>query len=98
MVALTKDGISSVLFYLLTYGFTTLAAFGLLMVVRDADGEATRLSQWAGLARKSPFVADRHDDPAAVDGRHPADVRLHRQVLRLPRRLPRAPGRWSSSR
>jgi NADH-quinone oxidoreductase subunit N len=53
----SKDGISSVLFYLLTYGFTTLAAFGLLMVVRDADGEATHLSQWSGLARKSPVVA-----------------------------------------
>ena len=52
-----KDGISSVLFYLLTYGFTTLAAFGLLMVVRDSDGEATHLSQWSGLARKSPIVA-----------------------------------------
>ena len=57
MVALTKDGISSVLFYVLTYGFSTLAAFGLLMVVRDADGEATHLSQWSGLARKSPIVA-----------------------------------------
>jgi NADH-quinone oxidoreductase subunit N len=54
---LSEDGISSVLFYLLTYGFTTLAAFGLLMVVRDADGEATHLSQWSGLARKSPMVA-----------------------------------------
>jgi NADH-quinone oxidoreductase subunit N len=52
-----SDGISSVLFYLLTYGFTTLAAFGLLMVVRDGDGEATHLSQWSGLARKSPIVA-----------------------------------------
>jgi NADH-quinone oxidoreductase subunit N len=52
-----KDGIQSVLFYLLTYGFTTLAAFGLLMVVRDADGEATHLAQWSGLARKSPIVA-----------------------------------------
>jgi NADH-quinone oxidoreductase subunit N len=52
-----KDGISSVLFYLLAYGFTTLAAFGLLMVVRDADGEATHLSQWSGLAKKSPVVA-----------------------------------------
>jgi NADH-quinone oxidoreductase subunit N len=46
-----------VLFYVLTYGFSTLAAFGLLMVVRDADGEATHLSQWSGLARKSPLVA-----------------------------------------
>ena len=57
MVALTKDGISSVLFYVLTYGFTTLAAFGLLMIVRDSEGEATSLSQWAGMARKSPPVA-----------------------------------------
>ncbi|HET8586941.1 MAG TPA: NADH-quinone oxidoreductase subunit NuoN [Candidatus Limnocylindria bacterium] len=57
MVALTKDGISSILFYVLTYGFATLAAFGLLAVVRDADGEATHLSQWSGLAKKSPVVA-----------------------------------------
>jgi NADH-quinone oxidoreductase subunit N len=55
--SLSDSGISSVLFYLLTYGFTTLAAFGLLMVVRDADGEATHLSQWAGLAKRSPVVA-----------------------------------------
>jgi NADH-quinone oxidoreductase subunit N len=54
---ISEDGISSVMFYLLTYGFATLAAFGLLMVVRDADGEATHLSQWSGLARKSPIVA-----------------------------------------
>jgi NADH-quinone oxidoreductase subunit N len=57
MVALSKDGISSVLFYVLTYGFSTLAAFGVLTLVRDADGEATHLSQWSGLARKSPVVA-----------------------------------------
>jgi NADH-quinone oxidoreductase subunit N len=57
LVALTADGISSVLFYVLTYGFSTMAAFGLLMLVRDADGEATHLSQWSGLAKKSPMVA-----------------------------------------
>ena len=57
VVALTEDGVSSVLFYLVTYGFTTIAAFGLLTLVRDADGEATHLSQWSGLARKSPLVA-----------------------------------------
>jgi NADH-quinone oxidoreductase subunit N len=57
LVALTKDSAASVMFYVVTYGFTTLAAFGLLMVVRDADGEATHLSQWSGLARKSPLVA-----------------------------------------
>jgi NADH-quinone oxidoreductase subunit N len=57
LVAVTKAGISSTMFYLLTYGFATLAAFGVVMLVRDADGEATHLSQWSGLARKSPLVA-----------------------------------------
>jgi NADH-quinone oxidoreductase subunit N len=57
LIALDKDGLSGTLFYLLSYGFTTIAAFGLLTLVRDADGEATHLSQWSGLAKKSPFVA-----------------------------------------
>ena len=57
LVALTKDSSSSVLFYVLSYGFTTLGAFGLLVFVRDADGEATGLAAWAGLAKKSPAVA-----------------------------------------
>jgi NADH-quinone oxidoreductase subunit N len=57
LVALTADSISGVLFYLLTYGFTTIAAFGLLTLVRDADGEASHLAQWSGMARKSPTVA-----------------------------------------
>jgi NADH-quinone oxidoreductase subunit N len=34
-----------------------MAAFGTLMLVRDAEGEATHLSQWSGIARKSPVVA-----------------------------------------
>jgi NADH-quinone oxidoreductase subunit N len=57
LIALTKDGVSSTLFYLVTYGFATVAAFGLVTLVRDPDGEATHLSQWSGLARKSPIVA-----------------------------------------
>jgi NADH-quinone oxidoreductase subunit N len=57
LIALNRDGLGSTLFYLLAYGFTTIAAFGLVTLVRDADGEATHLSQWSGLARKSPFVA-----------------------------------------
>jgi NADH-quinone oxidoreductase subunit N len=57
LVALTADGISSTLFYLVTYGFSTIAAFGIITLVRDADGEATHLSQWSGLAKKSPVVA-----------------------------------------
>ncbi|HYH29414.1 MAG TPA: NADH-quinone oxidoreductase subunit NuoN, partial [Pseudonocardia sp.] len=56
-MSVTEQGVSSTLFYLLAYGFTTLAVFGVISLVRDADGEATHLSQWAGLAKRSPVVA-----------------------------------------
>ena len=57
LVSLDAAGLSSVLFYLAAYGFTTVAAFGLLTLVRDANGEANHLSQWSGLARRSPLFA-----------------------------------------
>ncbi|GAB2823745.1 NADH-quinone oxidoreductase subunit NuoN [Lentzea nigeriaca] len=50
-------GVSATMFYLLAYGFTTIAAFGIVSLVRNSDGEATHLSQWAGLAKRSPIVA-----------------------------------------
>ena len=50
-------GVSSVLFYLLAYGFSTIGAFAVVTLVRDSAGEATHLSQWAGLARRSPVTA-----------------------------------------
>ncbi|MGH3565827.1 MAG: NADH-quinone oxidoreductase subunit NuoN [Pseudonocardia sp.] len=56
-MAITDQGISGTLFYLLAYGFTTVAVFGVISLVRDADGEATHLSQWAGLAKRSPVAA-----------------------------------------
>jgi len=56
-IAITTQGLSGTLFYLLAYGFSTLAAFGVVSLVRTADGEATHLSSWAGLAKRSPLVA-----------------------------------------
>lgn len=56
-MALTEDGLSGTMFYLLAYGFTTLAAFGVVSLVRDSTGEATHLSAWAGLAKRSPVLA-----------------------------------------
>jgi NADH-quinone oxidoreductase subunit N len=53
----TGYGLAATMFYLLTYGLTTLGAFGLVTLIRDGDGEATHLSQWAGLAQRSPIVA-----------------------------------------
>ncbi|WP_425423839.1 NADH-quinone oxidoreductase subunit NuoN [Streptomyces catenulae] len=57
VLATTQDGISSVLFYLAAYSFVTLGAFAVVTLVRDAGGEATQLSKWAGLGRRSPLVA-----------------------------------------
>src|SRR3712207_7814938 len=56
-LALNKSGLSSTMFYLVAYGFSVLAAFGIVTLVRDADGEATHLSRWAGLGRRSPLFA-----------------------------------------
>ncbi|MFK4067570.1 NADH-quinone oxidoreductase subunit NuoN [Streptomyces sp. NPDC029674] len=57
VIATTPDGISSVLFYLGAYSFVTIGAFAVVTLVRDAGGEATHLSKWAGLGRRSPLVA-----------------------------------------
>ena len=51
------SSLQAVLFYLVTYGFMTVGAFAVVTVVRDAGGEATHLSRWAGLGKESPVVA-----------------------------------------
>src|SRR3954470_9642986 len=53
----TGSGLAATMFYLLAYGLTTLGAFAVLTLVRDGDGEASHLSQWAGLASRSPMTA-----------------------------------------
>ncbi len=57
VLAASDAGISSVLFYLVAYGFATVGAFAVVTLVRDSAGEATHLSQWTGLGRRSPLVA-----------------------------------------
>jgi NADH-quinone oxidoreductase subunit N len=57
VIAASSRGLSGSLFYLLTYGVTTVGAFGILALVRDADGEATHLSRWAGLGKRAPLLA-----------------------------------------
>jgi NADH-quinone oxidoreductase subunit N len=57
LLAFDKVGISSVLFYVVAYGFSTIAAFAIVSLVRDGGSEATHLSQWAGLGKNHPVVA-----------------------------------------
>ena len=63
IAALHERGIAAVLIYLLAYGAATVGAFGIVYLVRErsADGsvvgEATALSQWAGLGKTHPWLA-----------------------------------------
>lgn len=51
------NSVGAVAFYLLTYGVATLGAFGLLMAVRRAGGEATSIDDWRGLGKSHPVIA-----------------------------------------
>ena len=57
VIALDDSGVSATLFYLFAYGFSTLGAFAVVSVVRNAKGEEeTEMSRWAGLGRTHPLV------------------------------------------
>jgi NADH-quinone oxidoreductase subunit N len=57
VLALNQSGLAASLFYLATYGITTLGAFALVSLVRDSAGEVTDLNRWVGLAKRSPVIA-----------------------------------------
>ena len=57
VISLSKAGLAASLFYLFSYGFTTIAAFGIISLVRDSTGEVSDLNRWVGLGKKSPLVA-----------------------------------------
>jgi NADH-quinone oxidoreductase subunit N len=57
VIAGNESGLSSTLFYLFAYGFSTLGAFAVVGLVRDALGEEdTAMARWAGLGRRYPIV------------------------------------------
>jgi NADH-quinone oxidoreductase subunit N len=57
VLALNQEGLKASLFYLASYGVSTLGAFALVTLVRDSSGEVTDLNRWVGLAKRSPAVA-----------------------------------------
>ncbi|WP_433653979.1 NADH-quinone oxidoreductase subunit NuoN [Nocardia sp. CA-128927] len=58
LIAANDKGVSAILFYLAAYGLGTVGAFAVVSLVRDANGEeASALYQWAGLGRRSPWLA-----------------------------------------
>ncbi|MDI3315446.1 MAG: NADH-quinone oxidoreductase subunit NuoN [Mycobacterium sp.] len=57
VIADNPAGVSSTMFYLLAYSFSTVGAFAVLGLVRDADGrEDADMTHWSGLGRRSPVL------------------------------------------
>lgn len=57
VIADIPAGVSSTIFYLIAYSFSTVGAFAILGLVRGADGiEDADMTRWAGLGRRNPIV------------------------------------------
>ncbi|GAT07414.1 NADH-quinone oxidoreductase subunit N [Mycolicibacterium novocastrense] len=57
VIAANEAGLSSTLFYLFAYGFSSVGAFAVVGLVRDGAGEEdTAMARWAGLGRRYPIV------------------------------------------
>jgi len=57
LVAGGMSGAGAVLFYLLTYTFTTAGAFGVITLCERARDEAVEVGDYAGLAERHPVLA-----------------------------------------
>ncbi len=57
IVGATSDGYSAAMFYAITYAFTTLAAFGVLIAVSRDGFEAENLSDLTGLGKRNALLA-----------------------------------------
>ncbi|OBI20823.1 NADH-quinone oxidoreductase subunit N [Mycobacterium sp. E2327] len=57
VIADNTAGLSATLFYLVAYSFSTVGAFAIVSLIRNADGvEDAQISHWAGLGQRSPIV------------------------------------------
>jgi len=57
VIADNPAGLAATMFYLVAYSFSTVGAFAVVGLVRNADGdEDATMSHWAGLAQRYPVV------------------------------------------
>jgi NADH-quinone oxidoreductase subunit N len=57
VVAVSQEGVSGSMFYLVAYAAMILGGFGVAMLVSGRGEERTSLASYAGLARRSPWLA-----------------------------------------
>ncbi len=53
----TEQGYASAMFYTITYAFTSLAAFGVILMMNNAGAEIENLTDLKGLFRRNPGIA-----------------------------------------
>ena len=56
VAANTQTGMTSLIYYVITYGLTVVGAFGVVHLVEQQRGDAT-LSDFAGLSRRAPLLS-----------------------------------------
>jgi NADH-quinone oxidoreductase subunit N len=56
VVADNQDGLTALLYYVLTYGLATMGAFGVVTIVSEQAGH-DKFSAFAGLSRRAPFLS-----------------------------------------
>jgi NADH-quinone oxidoreductase subunit N len=54
---MAQGAVSAALFYLLAYGITTIGAWAVVLALERSDGSGTALDDYAGLARRRPWMA-----------------------------------------
>ncbi len=56
ILAHDRDGLASIVYYVVIYGLTTVGAFGVVSIVQDSAG-GDALSDFAGLSRRAPILS-----------------------------------------
>jgi NADH-quinone oxidoreductase subunit N len=57
VIALSRSGLESSIYYLFAYGVATVGTFGIVSLIRDSSGEVGDLNRWSGLGKRSPLLA-----------------------------------------
>ena len=85
VVAGGADGIASVMLYLLIYSFMNLGIFGTVIMMRNGNFSGEVIEDYAGFRQVASRAGASDAALSVLAGRHSADGRVLRQVLRAGR-------------
>lgn len=78
----TAMGMTGLVYYVLVYMLSNLAAFGVIAVVEHRSGKIT-IDDYNGLILHESTLEFRDDDRLVLAGRNPAICRVLQQVLHI---------------